>query len=679
MAELFVELGTEELPARFVGPAMAGLAAALIKLLGPLAPTPPRTWGTPRRVAVAFSDVVLETAGVEKLVTGPAVSIAYVNGAPGPAAVAFANKLGVPVDSLERAAGPKGEVIAARRVEGAQRLMDVLEAGLHGAIFAMPFKKTMKWGQRKEQFPRPLRYVCAVVDGERVPGEVAGNAIVDTSVGHWLWHPLPFRVTSAAGWEADLLARDVIVDVAARRAALVEGLAGAAAAVGAELRPDDTLVDEVTNLLEKPTVIVGRFDAELLSLPPRLLVESMKVNQRYFPLYRDGALTNEFLLATNNPHGDEPLIAAGNARVLAARFHDAKFFYAEDRKTPLAAHGAKLSGMVWLREVKGASGRALTMAERQIAIAAAGERLAVACGADPGVTLEAGLLSKSDLTTLMVGEFPELQGHVGRKLAEAEGLPAAVTLAIEEHYLPRFTGDALPSTAAGTALALAERLTLLDAAFAAGLQPKGGADHLGLRRAAVGVVALALGAPASVGTMPVQGLFSAAGCAGGDDVVEFVYARLRGALADEGVPTDVVEAVFSAGSRLLPDLAARARAFGALAGDGRMAAIRATFRRVAGLVKQNPGDVLALETLDGAALEAAGRALRDAVAAIPASSVPDVQLAALVALRPHVDSYFDAVMVMSDAPALKAARLGLLRAIVDRFSTLADFSKLSSS
>ncbi len=677
MSELFVEIGVEELPARFVGPAMEGFAAQMAKLLGPLAPSAPRVWGTPRRVAVAFSDVVAETPGVEKLVTGPAVSVAFPNGAPGPAAQAFAAKFGVSVEALERVPGPKGEVIAARRVEGAQKLVDVVAAGLHAAIFAIPFKKTMKWGRRKEQFPRPIQYVCAVVDGVRVPTDIAGQATVDTSVGHWLWHPEPFRVTGAAQWEAELLARDVVPDLAERRTQLVEGLWARAAEIGAELRADDTLVDEVVNLIEKPTVIVGEFDASLLGLPPRLLVESMKVNQRYFPLYRDGELTNQFLLAANNPHGDVALIAAGNARVLAARFHDAKFFYAEDRKRPLAEHGQKLSGMVWLREVKGASGRPLTMSERQSQLAAAGERLAGLCSANAGAVLEAGLLAKSDLTTLMVGEFPELQGHVGRKLAEAEGLPAEVALAIEEHYLPRFTGDAVPGSAAGTALALAERLTLLDAAFAAGLQPKGGADHLGLRRAAVGVVALLLGR--RVAAVPVQEVFRAAGCVGGDEVCDFVYARLRAALQDEGVPTDVVEAVFSAGSRLVPDLAARARAFGALAADGRMGAIRATFRRVAGLVKQNPGDVLALDALDADAIGPAGNALREAVAAIPASSVPKEQLAALVALRPLVDAYFDGVMVMDEDLALRGNRLGLLRAIVDRFSTLADFSKLSTS
>ena len=677
MAELFIEVGTEELPARFVAPAMEGFAVAMTTLLGPLAPNPPQTWGTPRRFALCFKGVLAETPKVERLVTGPAVAVAFRDGAPTPAATAFAAKFGVSVEALERVAGPKGDVIAARRIEGGQQLGELVAAGLEAAILGVPFKKTMRWGSRREQFPRPIRYVCAVVDGERVSATVCGAETVNTSVGHWLANPAPFVVTCADSWLAELSSRWVDASVKSRRARIREQLIEVSRAEGAELRDDARLVEEVANLVEWPTPLVGEFSAALLELPERLLVESMKVNQRYFPLYRDGRLLNRFVVISNNPHGNAALIAQGNARVLAARFHDAKFFFSEDAKRPLAKHGERLGGMVWLREVKGPGGKALTMTERQSMVASAGERLADLCGADRGQTLTAGLLCKSDLPTLMVGEFPELQGHVGRKLLEqVEGVAADIALAVEEHYLPRFAGDDLPTSPAGRALALAERLTLLDAAFAAGLQPKGGADHLGLRRAANGVWAIAIGggvAPASV-----PDLFAAAGCAGGPAECDFVVARLRAALMEEGIPTDVVEAVFSAGGDTLVDLAARCRAFGALATDGRMAAIRATFRRVAGLVKQNPGADVSLAELDGASLAAAGRSLRDAVTAIPDTEDIEAKLASLVALRPRVDAYFDSVMVMDDDLSLRASRLGLLRAIVARFSSLADFSRLSS-
>lgn len=677
MSELFIEIGTEELPARFVAPAMEGIAAALTRLLGGLAPEAPRVWGTPRRVAAAFTGVEARSPIVERLVTGPAAAVAWRDGQPTPAAAAFAAKNGVGVEALERVMGPKGEVVAARRSEGGELLVDVMAAGLEAAILGIPFKKSMRWGDRKEQFPRRIRYVCALLDGERIDLTVCGERTVNTSVGHWLWHPEPFVVKSAAEWLHALSQRSVDPDPASRRATIEAQLQAVAAAESAELRPDAALVDEVANLVEWPTPLVGEFESSLLELPERLLVESMKVNQRYFPLYRNGRLVNRFVVISNNPRGNAALIAAGNARVLAARFHDARFFFSEDAKRPLSEHGGRLAGMVWLREVKGADGRPLTMAARQEAIAQAGAGLAALTGADAALVLAAGKLCKSDLPTLMVGEFPELQGHVGRKLLEdVERAPAALAQAVEEHYLPRFPGDALPASAAGLALALAERLTLLSAAFAVGLQPKGGADHLGLRRAANGVVALALAG--GVAPVPVAELFTAAGCAGSEEVSEFVSARLRASLMEEGVPTDVVEAVFSAGGESLADRAARARAFGALAHDGRLGAIRGTFRRVAGLVKQNPGEGVALPALDGNLLEAPGRALRDAVNAIPASLDIPAQLDALVALRPQVDAYFDGVMVMAEEPAVRATRLGLLRAIVARFSSLADFSRLST-
>ena len=678
MAELFIEIGCEELPARFVVSTMEGFAASMTKLLGSLASTAPRSWATPRRVAVSFEDVQAETPRVERLVTGPPVAAAFRDGVPGAAAVAFAAKMGVSVDALQRVAGPKGEVVAAVRMEGGQRLVDLVGAGLEAAILGIPFKKTMRWGTRREQFPRPIQYVCAVLDGERVPATVCGQATVATSVGHWLWFGEPFAVLGAAQWEQTLFERDVVADVALRRARLVRLLGERAAEIGAELNLDEALVDEVTNLVEKPTVIVGEFDAGLLSLPPRLLVESMKVNQRYFPLYRAGALTNRFLVATNNPHGDAALIARGNARVLAARFHDAKFFFGEDAKKPLVEHGKRLSGMLWLREVRGPDGQALTMLQRQAAVAQAGVGLAALCGADEARTRQAGLLCKSDLPTLMVGEFPELQGHVGRKLLEdVEGVDARVALAVEEHYHPRFAGDSIPTSAEGAALALAERLTLLDAAFAAGHAPKGGGDALALRRAAGGVVAVVLGGKGRLASATVPELFSAAGVAGSDELTDFVLARLKALLSGEGVPTDVVEAVAATGSTCIGDIAARARAFGQLAEGGQMAAIRVTFRRLAGLVKQNPGVVVPLQELDGNALEAAGRALREAVIAIPAAGGVEERLSSLTALRPLVDTTFDSVLVMDEDPVLRAARLGLLRGIVARFSTLADFSRLS--
>ncbi len=677
MAELFVEVGTEELPARFVAAAIDGFAANMVKLLAPLAVSPPRCWATPRRFAVAFDNLPSATPREERLVSGPPVAVAFRDGVATPAGVAFAAKFGLTADRLERLAGPKGEVVAARSFEGGQSLADLVAQGLEGAILSIPFKKTMRWGSRREAFARPIRHVCAVIDGERVACTVRGRDTTSTSDGHWLLSPEAFPVTSASEWVQQMRGRHVLVEFDERRSAIRHGLAAQAARLGVDLAPvpgggvDEALFAEVVNLVEAPTVLAGAFHASLLTLPPRLLVESMKVNQRYFPTYREGRLTEHFLFASNNPAGNAELIAAGNARVLAARFSDAKFFFEEDRKKSLAEHGARLEGMVWMRNQG-------TMASRQAEVALAAKHLAGLFGADPAATLAAGQLCKCDLATQMVGEFPELQGHVGRLLAEGEGIAEA--LAIEEHYHPRFSGDSLPSTPAGVVLALAERITLLSRAFAAGLQPKGGADPLGLRRAANGIVAILL-AQAAQTPRRDPGLatcFAAVKEPLGSEIREFIRARLRASLGESGIPTDVVDAAMAAKvheSDLVAQ-AARAGALGELADEGELGAIRATFRRVAGLVKQDPGEVLALHDLDGDSLGEPGRALRDAVVSVPDGSDVRRQVAALVALRPLVDAYFDGVMVMSEVPAERAARLGLLRVIVARFETLADFSKL---
>ncbi|MEN9786753.1 MAG: hypothetical protein RLZZ299_2017 [Pseudomonadota bacterium] len=655
--ELFIEVGTEELPARFVDPAREGLAAAVVALLDGIPHGAVRTFGTPRRVAVAVADVALAKPSAEKLVTGPPVSAD-----PAP----FARGKGVDPAALIQVDGPKGKVWAARVVTGGEATVGVVAAGLEGAILGIPFKKSMRWGAGPSRFGRPIRHVVALLGGARIDASVAGLATTTESDGHWLLAPERFAVVSADQWCAELSRRHVLADPATRREVIVGQLEALARAEGASTAFDPDLLAEVVNLVEAPATIVGQFDAELLSLPPRLLVESMKVNQRYFPLVRDGRLTHRFLVVTNNPAGEAALIAEGNARVLAARFHDAKFFHAEDSRTPLAQHGARLAGMTWIRGLG-------TMAERQGAVSEAAVRLAAHVGADATLVAEAGGLAKCDLSTQMVGEFPELQGHVGRLLADAQGHAPGVGAAIEEAYLPRHAGDATPATPAGRALALAERLTLLHRAFAHGLAPKGSADPQGLRRAANGVVAIVLDAG---WRGDLGALFRAANDADASpEVLEFVGARLRATLLGEGIPTDVVDAVLAVDAADMAHAASRARAMGARVRAGTFGPVRATFRRVAGLAKDH-----ADPTWSAAAfVDPSEHALASAFAALPAAGGDvEAELAALADFRPAVDGFFDRVLVMVDDAAVRANRLGLLRAILARFASLADFSRLSS-
>ncbi len=676
MSELFIEIGTEELPASVVVPAAQALAAGLARALGSIPHGEARIFGTPRRIAVAIADVAAMRPTVERIVTGPLVSQAYSGGEPGPAALAFARRYSVPVETLLHVDGPKGPVIGVLRIEGGESTADVIGRALEEVVLGIPFKRSMRWTSINVRFSRPIHRVCALFDGRVIESAVAGILTGGFSTGHWLWSPEPFQVESAEHWVDTLRERWVLADVTERRAAILTELDALALDLGADRTFDTSLVDEVVQLVEWPRALASRFADTLLELPPRLLVESMKKNQRYFPLTRGGALTSEFLLVTNNPAGDDELIAAGNARVLAARFHDARFFYAEDRKKPLALHGERLAGMMWIRGFG-------TMAERQAALADAAAGVARLIGADADAARAAGAVSKCDLTTQMVGEFPELQGHVGRLLAELEGYPAPVALAIEEHYLPRFAGDDTPATGPGRALALAERLTLLARAFAGGHAPKGGADPLGLRRTANGILAIVLAAD---WRGSLSDLFAAAGASGGDDLFEFVLARLRATLG-ESAPPDVVDAVLAAPPRAVsgpggvdPSWAsARVLAFAARVESGELGPIRTTFRRAAGLVKDHGSTGFDLALLGGEA----GSELAAALDRVPFSACGPFPagvagaLDALAALRPFVDRYFDAVLVMCDEPAARSSRLGLLRAIVERFSGLADFTRFS--
>jgi len=660
--ELFIEVRCEEIPARFVAPAMDGFAAGLQKLLGSLLVGEIQPYSTPRRLALS-AQVSPGRAAVQKVITGmPLAQAKAADGSWSPAALGFAKKRGGDASALFEHNG----FAAIRAVEGGESTANVVAAGLEALVLGIPFKKTMRWGSAPARFARPLHDVACLLDGARVEATVAGIATCAHSVGHWLLSPAPFPVASAAAWVDALRERGVYAVRAERHHRVAGQLQAAGDAANLVLQPDAALLDEVVDLVESPRTVLGHFPEDLLRLPPRLLVESMKVNQRYFPLFHAGALSNAFLVVTNNPDGNPELIAQGNGRVLAARFHDAQFFYAEDRKRPLAVHAEKLAGTVWIRGLG-------NMAERQAEITAAAVRLSGSTGADPGALRRLGTVLKADLATLMVGEFPELQGHVGHLLAAAEGYAEAI--AIEEAWLPRYSGDQLPSTPEGTAFALAERMTLLSRCFSAEMEPKGSADPQGLRRAAVGLVALVLGLPGETGTLGE--LFAEAGVPLPATLTEFVVARLKAVLLAEGHPTDLVEAVMATGGSDVRSVAARVRGMAALPRE-ELGAVRTTFRRVAGLGRDHESAHYSLDLLQGHS----EYQLHLAVHALPSADRGAAQmLEALRSLRPVVDRFFappeeGGVLVMCDDLPLRANRLGLLRAILDRFGGFADFTRL---
>jgi glycyl-tRNA synthetase beta chain len=677
VSELFLEVRCEDLPARFVQPGITGLEAAVRGLLAGVSHGAVRTWATPRRLAVAVSGVAAARPVEEKLLLGPAVAAAYKDGAPTAIAEGFARGKGVPVESLEQVDGPKGKVIAARVRTGGESTLAQLTAGLEAAILAIPFPKVMRWGAGAVAWARPIHGLVVLWDGAVVPCSLAGVPAGDTTLGHRL-APGPVPVGGAATYDDALRGAFVLADREARRAAIVASLRAAAAAHAASVEPVLDLVDEVVDLVEWPAVIEARFDDDLLHLPPRLLVEAMKVHQRVFPLFAAGGdLLSTFLVVTNHPYAAEPATAAtiaeGNARVLRARFYDARFFYAEDRKQRLEAHGARLGGMQWIR----GGG---TMADKAARIGDLAARLAPHFGASPALAARAGALSKSDLCTTMVGEFPELQGHVGRLLAGFDGEDPAVATALEESYLPRFAGDAPPVTPVGRAVAAADRLDTLAGCFRLGLKPKSSADPLGLRRAAAGLLAIlaAAGWRGSLGALLAEA--TGADAALTADLREFVLARHRAALADS-LPGDVIDAVFSAGDDDTLAIAARAQALAAAAQAAGFDAVKSTFKRLANITREHPGrdfdrTLLASDAHD-AALLAAYDGWHVAFAQALASDGPAAALGQIAGLQPVLARYFDAVMVNCDDAGLRASRLGLLKSFATAMAAFADFKALS--
>ena len=669
MPDLLVEVRCEELPHEMVSPARDALADGLVALLSGIEHGAVRTWSTPRRLAVGIEDVATGRPVEDKLVTGPPVAAAKRDGEWTRAALGFARGRGVDVDDLVIVEGPKGPVVGATIRVGGERTLDLVAAGLEKLIVGLPFKKSMRWGDGPTRWGRPLHQVVAVFDGNRVPATVAGIATSDVVVGHRRCTLSPGPVRDLASYPESLEARWVIADRGRRTELIRELLLAAAAEHQVEVPIDEVLLEEVTDLVEWPVVVVGSFDAELLDLPGRLLVESMKVHQRTFPTMKDGRLHNLVLCVSNNPTGDAKLIAHGNAKVLRARFYDAKFFFAEDKKRGLSELGQGLSKMRWVRGLG-------TMLDKQARLRHFAGELAPRLGANPAQAQRAAHLAKNDLVSQMVAEFPKLQGHMGRLYAQHESEDDVVALAIEEHYLPRFAGDVLPSTAEGAVVALADRLDTLAGCFSIGLLPKSSADPQGLRRAANGVLAILLdrGLRVELGDLlePFCVQYPELDAA---KLVQFVRGRLRAQLVADHA-TDLVDAVLEAGGEDVVQVEARVQALTALSASGQFGSLMTAFKRVLNISKDHTDS----SYHRGAFIQPAEHALADAFEAA-AEGIPaqldslDIEGAidAMIAMKPAIDGYFDNVLVMAEDHELRTARLGLLRAISGLFRSVADF------
>ncbi|MBX2802294.1 MAG: glycine--tRNA ligase subunit beta [Myxococcales bacterium] len=703
--ELLVEVQTEEIPASYVLPALAQLQQGIEGLLQGIPHGEVQTYATPRRMAVVVQGVAAGKEETTKLVTGPPADRAFdADGNPTKAAMGFARGKGADPSELQVVDGPKGKVVALSVTEGGEATRDVVAAGLDGVIrhLSFPDGKTMEWSTGGVRFARPVHAVNALYDGVRLTGRAMGLPLGNETDAHRLADDRRFSFRTSQEWLKGLRDRAVEPDVAVRRQAILELLDQAQEQLGCDPIRDEELLDEVQFLVEAPTLVIGTFDAGLLALPARLLVETMKVHQRYFPVFRDGALDNHFVVISNNPWGNAERIAEGNAAVIRARFDDARFFLAEDERKPLDEHSGALGGMRWIRGLG-------TMADKQARVATLAKDLSSLVGADAKKAHRAGSICKADLVTQMVGEFPELQGHMGRLYAEAAGEHADVALAIEQAWLPRFKGDEVASTPEGIALALADRLDTLVGCFGVGMAPTSGGDRHGLRRAALGVlitlmehglrldlsdlVRRALKTFHSAVRKAPEGFdrwSKARGTGGkakgGDDVVtellEFFLARFRANAVDQGRKADVVDAVMAATQPDPVVLDAKVSALAALAGHSEFGAIMETFKRVINITRDVdfPAPKASDFTHDAErALQKATEAVEDDIAAAAAALDFPTALDRTLTLRGPVADLFDAVLVDDkDNPQKRATRMGLLLRVSRSFLAVADFSRIST-
>jgi glycyl-tRNA synthetase beta chain len=720
MAEFLFEIGLEEVPARMIANAEAELGSRTIEMLRRerlLFPSDAisrlgsrgqlklgdregvRTFSTPRRLAVWVRVVAERQPDACEEMVGPAVKIAFKDGKPGPAAMAFAKKAGVDVAALKMVTTAKGEYLAATSVKAGREAVEVIAEELPKELAGVYWAKNMTWRPgRPERFVRPVRWMVCLLGEVVVPVEFGGKTAGKVTRGHRVLagdDAIPIGFPDE--YEQVLLRAHVIADVEARRQTIRKALDKATRAfsvaegsqgAGLRWREDEALVDTVTHLTEWPTVVLGSFEPEYLALPEEVLVTVMRDHQKYFAVEDAAGKLAPHFLAVLNTAADaagEAVIRHGNERVLRARFNDARFFWEFDQRVPLVERVKLLEKVTFQKDL----GSYAAKTERVSAVVASLAGLVEARGTKlDGVALElAARLAKTDLTTELVKEFTELQGQVGGLYARAQGFSGAVANAIYDQYLPKSMEDSVPRTVEGALLAIADKADTIVGMFGLGLEPTGSKDPFALRRAANGIVKiLAEGEPA----LPLT-LGDIVDAASPDEAVRmrveiFFAERLEFYLREaKGQAYDVVKAVLAAGANDVRDAVARAEAVTAVRGSEDFAAVSAAFKRMKNILAQagDSGEFRSWRGVSGsnvepslAALKGASEAARASVTELIGAGNYVASLETIARLRPLVDRFFDEVMVMDPNPEIRRGNLVLLISIVDDIQRIADLSEI---
>jgi glycyl-tRNA synthetase beta chain len=711
-ASLLIELGTEELPVKALPELAAAFADGVVAGLAKRGVThgAARSLYSARRLAVLIEDVASEQPEQRSEVLGPYLNIGLdAEGSPTPALKGFAQKNGVEWTALERTADNKGERFVARSVKPGARTADLLNEVLAETLKAMPIPKPMRWGNHDYGFARPAHWLIVLLGGDIVEASTLGLTSDRMSRGHRFHHAKPVWIAKPEDYIDSLRAAKVLVDADERRERIRALVNEAAQAVGGVARIDAGILEEVQCLNEWPQPITCSFEREFLRVPQEALIATMEANQKFFPvLDAEGKLTEHFIGIANIESKDPREVRKGYERVIRPRFADAKFFFDEDLKQGLASMNEGLKTVTYQQKLG-------SYADKVARIAALARSLAPAFGVDAELAARAAGYCKADLQSRMVGEFPELQGIAGRYYSAAAGEPSALAASLDEVYMPRFAGDAIAPSKLGQLLAVAERLDTLAGGFAAGLKPTGNKDPFALRRNALGLartlieggvnlnlddaieaslaevsehIALQLRRAAALKALPegapASERASALAAAGADsaaqrvmpkaeDIAElrdFIFDRLRGYYADLKPAS-------------LTDFDARLKAIAEFAQLPEAAALAAANKRIRNILRKSE-DALP-EQIDESLFEGhAESGLHGAIDAAIAATDPLLAnrdyvgvLMRLAQLRPKVDGFFEAVMVMAEDPKVRGNRLALLKRLSDRFLAVADVSQLA--
>jgi glycyl-tRNA synthetase beta chain len=684
---LLIELGCEELPARLIAGQLDLLAEELGQRLldaGLIDVSTPERFATPRRLAVRFNDVLDKQADRELERTGPAEQVALdADGKPSRAAEGFARSVGRSFDELDWIDTPQGRRLFCRVLEKGSALDELLGPMLEATVRDMAGARSMRWSDLSERFLRPVRWLT-VLHGETVlPLSLFGLTAGRSTQGHRIHGSGLHELGSAADYEQVLESAHVLADPARRRSRIAEQVRELGEVTDLHVDAAPSLLDENVGLTEWPIAVMGSFDPAFLEVPEEALISSMQQHQKCFPVRQaDGQLAARFIAIANIESDDPSAMTAGFERVIRPRLADARFFWDQDRKTRLDARIDRLDGILFQDQLGSIGDKARRLVEL-------GARLAPSFSADPDSVRRAAALCKCDLVTEMVGEFPELQGIMGRYYATADGESQAVAQAIEEHYMPRQAGAELPKTPSGRVLALADRLDSIVGLFAAGKTPKGGKDPFALRRAALGVVrilddsgcSLTLEAAVRLTTEVLSDRMSVDPTIQGE-LLAFLNERLRSHANEAGLDTTTVQAVAAGKDSSIRDFMARGRAVQDFSESPDAEALIAAYKRSSNLLKQAKEQTIA-EVDPDLLIDHEEKALFEAISTVSDQLGQAVEqrdypaaLNMLAGLRSPLDDFFDQVMVMVDDASLRANRLALLSRLRALIADIADLARL---